>query len=352
MFTVDADYAGGNIRLYGQEGDTVHVAPDLRDTEGSWFYYNFRVRGAEGRTLTFCFDEPIVPPFGPAVSIGGAPWRFLPERVQRTERSFVFSFGPEEGCVRFAFSLPYQLRQLQERLAGYRHVEAGTLCLSEKGRPVPVLSAGDGALHVVLSCRHHCCESAASYVLEGMLDAIDADVRLRGKFSFLVLPFADLDGVEEGDQGKNRRPHDHNRDYTEAPIYAAVRAWTAKVRAFAPCAALDLHDPWRWGGVNDHLSLIHNRYAGPALDAFARTLDGVTASSFFRHEEKWDIRWNAGWNTEANGQDAAATSFYSRCGAKVACSVEIPYFGVSVPAAEDFRRLGRDLLEALDRSLS
>ncbi|MBN2131680.1 MAG: hypothetical protein JW741_19430, partial [Sedimentisphaerales bacterium] len=66
---VDADYPGGNITLDRIEGDTVHVRPDLRDTEGWWFYWSFRVRGAPGRSLRFAFRGPNpLGVRGPAVS--------------------------------------------------------------------------------------------------------------------------------------------------------------------------------------------------------------------------------------------------------------------------------------------
>ena len=84
-----------------------------------------------------------------------------------------------------------------------------------------MLKAGEGEKIVCFSCRHHCCESVAEYVLEGCLKEIEENADLCKKFTFYVLPFVDLDGVEDGDQGKNRAPHDHNRDYGEntAQIY-------------------------------------------------------------------------------------------------------------------------------------
>lgn len=348
MFAIDTDYAGGNVLVNGINGDEVRVAPDLRDTDGFWFYYNFRVSGAEGRELTFRFDKPIVSPFGPGISFDGKTWRFLPERIVRTPNSFSFRFAEKEREVWFAFSLPYQWERLKTRLKDYRAVAAEKLCLSEKGRTVYALSAGKGKTKIVLSCRHHCCETTASYVLEGMLDGIDADVRLREKFSFLILPFADLDGAEAGDQGKNRKPHDHNRDYTDNPLYNSVRAWSDAVRSFGPRAALDLHSPWLWGDKDDHVSVIYNRRAGNALDAFAELLGKATQNSPFRHERAWDIRWNVGWNTNKNGLEVSANDFYSRCGAEIACGIEIPYFGTELHGEDDFKRLGKDILTALD----
>ncbi len=74
----------------------------------------------------------------------------------------------------------------------------------------------------------------ASWSLEGLMDEVLADTTdgrwLREHVEFLVVPFMDKDGVEDGDQGKNRRPHDHNRDYLGESIYPEVAAW----RAFVP----------------------------------------------------------------------------------------------------------------------
>src|SRR5262247_3923851 len=76
---VDADIPGGNIVVDKIEGDTVSVHQDLRDTQGHWFYWQFRVRGAQGRTLTFQFTKgDVVGVLGPAMSVdGGESWTWL-----------------------------------------------------------------------------------------------------------------------------------------------------------------------------------------------------------------------------------------------------------------------------------
>ena len=51
-FTIDTKYPGGNAIVESINGDTIHLRPDLRDTEGWWFYWNFKVSGVSGRTLT------------------------------------------------------------------------------------------------------------------------------------------------------------------------------------------------------------------------------------------------------------------------------------------------------------
>ena len=47
---------------------------------------------------------------------------------------------------------------------------------------------------------------------------------IRDNADCVFVPFMDKDGVENGDQGKHRAPHDHNRDYT-AEIYTSVKAF-------------------------------------------------------------------------------------------------------------------------------
>ena len=93
---------------------------------------------------------------------------------------------------------------------------------SAGGGSVPYVTLGAGERRILLTARHHACESTGDYVMEGFLREFAVDP-LAG-FSVIAVPFVDYDGVIHGDQGKNRAPHDHNRDYTDAPIYPEVRA--------------------------------------------------------------------------------------------------------------------------------
>lgn len=52
---LDCNFPGGNIFVDKIEGDTVWLEQDIRDTEGFWFYWYFRIRGASRRALTFKF---------------------------------------------------------------------------------------------------------------------------------------------------------------------------------------------------------------------------------------------------------------------------------------------------------
>ena len=71
---------GPGIQLFERiEGDQVYLSQELRDTNGWWFYWNFRVRGAAGRTLTFKFTNGnVFGTQGPAISLdNGLTWSWL-----------------------------------------------------------------------------------------------------------------------------------------------------------------------------------------------------------------------------------------------------------------------------------
>ncbi|MBE6636527.1 MAG: hypothetical protein E7618_01845 [Ruminococcaceae bacterium] len=70
-------FPGGNAEVLSIKGDTVFLKPELRDTPHDWFYWCFAVVGAQGRTLTFCFDNNVrVGYYGAAVSHDLMTWHW------------------------------------------------------------------------------------------------------------------------------------------------------------------------------------------------------------------------------------------------------------------------------------
>ena len=154
---IDADYPGGNILVYKSSGravmnDTVYLRQDLRDMEWWWFYWNFRVRGAEGRTLhfKFCLKHPRlgILPFGtqgPGVSTdGGNIWTWLGADAVK-EDIFTYTFAPNAQDVGFCFTIPYQQRDLDKFINRHKenpHFSVQELCKTRKDRTVNRLHAG------------------------------------------------------------------------------------------------------------------------------------------------------------------------------------------------------------------
>ena len=368
---VDADFPGGNIILERIEGDTVFLRPDQRDSSTWWFYWQFRVRGSAGRTVKFQFigRNPIGTQ-GPAVSTDrGHTWSWLPSGTVR-DSSFEYTFEKLDREVRFCFSIPYleaNLRQFLQKNADNPHLEIHELCRSRGDRSVGRLHAGkivgDPKHRVLLTARHHACESVASYSLEGLLETVLSDSTLGrwfcGNVEILAVPFMDADGVEAGDQGKNRIPHDHNRDYAGDSIYPSVRT----LRRFVPewsaaklKVVLDLHCPYISGRQNEVIYLVGS--SNPAIwrqqEEFATILESVHRSPL-PYLAKSSLPFGTAWNTAANyGKQKSCSRWGSQqLSVSLASTIEIPYanVGAAVVTAENARAFGRDLALALRQYL-
>jgi len=350
-----------------QEGETVFLRPDLRDTEGWWFYWCFRVRGVADRRLRFVFrgDDPIGVR-GPAVSMnGGGTWRWL-GRDDTAEGAFSYLFPPGSEEVRFAFTIPYVQEDLDRFLDGLArtpHLRRDVLCSSRKGRSVELLRLGrlDGQCRhrLLVTCRHHACEAMASFVLEGIVEEVLCDSTegrwLREHVEFLVVPFVDKDGVEDGDQGKNRRPHDHNRDYAGASLYPSVAA----IRQLVPTwsqgrlrMALDVHCPWIRGEYNEFVYFPgpSNREHAESLARFSRILESSQTSGL-QYSAEDNLPYGQGWNTHQNytGGKSCAAWCSELLENRLATTIEIPYANANGAEvnAESARAFGRDLARAM-----
>lgn len=365
---IDCDFAGGNVVVERRAGDCVHLRQDLRDTEGTWFYWCFRVRGASGRRMEFRFTNgDVIGARGPACSVdGGERWVWLGEAAAAGP-SFSFTFSDAHAEVRFCIAVPYLERDLRKFLGRHEGEEAmrlETLCRTEGGRDAEVIHAGclDGAPRhrILVTARHHCCESLASYALEGILESVLGPDGLgewyRTNVEVMAVPFADKDGVEQGDQGKNRRPHDHNRDYGEQPIYSTVAALKRRVPRWSGeklRIALDLHCPYIKGGeTNEVIYFVGGedqrnwRHVCEFAQAFEESQRGPLRFAAYDN-----LPFGRGWNTKANyGSGRSCASWTSGLpGIGFGTSLEIPYAnaGGQEVNAQTARLLGRDLARAI-----
>ena len=365
---IDADFPGGNVTIGTITGDVVDLKPDLRDTRGQWFYWCFRVNGAQGRTLTFNFTagEP-VGVRSAAISLdSGDTWKWLGQPADK--KSFTYAFPADAGEIRFSFGMPYTQRHLDAFLKSIgpsAYLKTEPLCQSRKGRSVERLHVGklDGEprFRVLITCRAHACEMMTSYSAEGIIQAALAD-DARGKWfrdnvEMVLVPFVDKDGVEDGDQGKNRQPRDHNRDYDAGSLYPETRA----LQQFAPkwsagkrLVTLDLHCPHIRGDVNEKIYLVGQQGMEAKGQRFSEILERTRKGPLV-YQAADNVPFGTLWNTAANftaGMNASRWAA-SLPGIDLACTFELPYAnakGVEVNA-DSARAFGKDLATAIKEYL-
>ena len=381
---VDDRLPGGNVVVESVAGDVVRVRPDMRDTEGGWFYWAFRVTGAEGRTVKFSFGENwFVGSRGPAVSFDrGKTWEWgdLLQPAPAEEATgdhadasgFTWAFRAEDCEVWFAQTMPYSLDDWRAFLSRHAAQEGkafvtNELCRTRKGRGVPFARFGnlsdDAPYRIVLTARHHCEEASASFVLEGLLETVlapsELGVWLRREVEFRVVPFVDFDGMTDGDQGKNRKPHDHCRDYNAKPIYPEVRAVMSGLRAWRPDVAIDVHSPWLRGSwlkkdnSNEFVYQVGLRqpYRAAQQRRFGGILEKVqTGGLGYRRAD--DYAYGRAWNSDANyakGRTLVQWASAEFPESALTTTFEIPFANArrKTLQPDDLRTFGRDLAMAL-----
>lgn len=368
--SIDAEIPAGNRVLERVDGDQVYLRQEWRGSSRWWFYWAFRVRGAEGRRLTFNFtDGEPVGTRGPAVSADrGLSWRWLNKDF--TKKSFSYTFGPSESDMRFAMGMVYTQLEWDRFLArfeGSPNVEKGLLTVTDRGRNVEKLRLGciraEPRYRVLLTARHHCCEMMASYVLEGLVGKVLANGEesqwLRENVEFLVVPFVDKDGVEEGDQGKGRAPRDHNRDYDGVSVHAETAALRDQIPGWGGeklAMVIDVHCPWIRGEHNEWVYQVGSADTNLWVrqQAFGKLVESVQPN-VLAYKQANDLPYGKAWNTAANYSQGMSLCRWAGGlpGERFVGSFEIPYAtanGTEVNA-QSARQFGENMAVAIRQYL-
>ncbi len=330
---------GGNIKVVSVDGKSALLDVELRDTEGDWFYWAFRAKFPEPGVYEFKFVRPNkVGTRGPAVSCdGGRNWRWLAPQGHPGHQSFRYEFKGGDGDVLFCMGMRYlqqDFDRFKQELAS-PYLKSRELCKSRKGRSVELTEVREGApkYRILLTSRHHAGEMMATRALEGILRAVCADTEFGREFRrtavLYAVPFVDKDGVEDGDQGKKRRPHDHARDYGAAPIYPEVRAIQSLIQTEKPVFILDLHCPWiRGGDSNERPYMVGTANAGMsrAMERFGTILEAESRPEV-PYRKADNIPFGTGWNKAENYTQGMTVKHFAQDLPYVACAqtLEIPF---------------------------
>lgn len=271
---IRTDFPGGNLLVEENAGQEVKISQDQRTTKVPWFYWYFEAKALKPGKVTFEFKKETgetlnkVGMQGPAISTdGGRTWKWT-ARDEGGSNAFTYEFSKPGEVVRFSSTLPYLKADLDAFLEKNKespHLHTEVLVRTGKGRDVPLIRIGEEGKDrkpFLVTGRQHANESVASYVLEGFMQAALSDTpaggEFRKKYVLYSVPLVDLDGVEDGDQGKNRAPHDHNRDWSDAPIYPEIVAlkkldgekdFKLTMDFHCPTLLMDIHQRIYFGGL-------------------------------------------------------------------------------------------------------
>ncbi len=365
---IRSDFPGGNIvvnDISSSNGQTVvTLEQDLKGTADHWFYWCFKVEKKAAETVLFRFvNGEVVNHHGPAVSHDGNNWTWLhtyyEEDTPNLHTEFSYTFEENE-TVYFCFTIPYLYKEFEKFASEFNEDEQfdlSTLTKSEQGRELPLIKMGNGDKNIVFTARHHCCESTGSYALEGVMRSLLTTHRdMLEKYTFYVVPFVDIDGAQNGDQGKDRVPHDHNRDYIDEPIYEYTKAMYKFIADKDVEVFLDFHSPWKWGEY-DSIPHIHRGakdHGANSLDVnFFDNLEEITKGH--RIYFAWDRSGKTRVGVVANKEGTPCSNNYfaiAKCPV-LSATIETPYAGNNREGytKEELFDWGEDILIALKKTL-
>lgn len=261
---VVSDFAGGSVEVAAidQESRTIRFSPATHRDLGwdCWWYFQVTgIRPGEELTLDLRGDVWSTPKHA-AFSLDGKKWEQT-AAGNRIDGGIVYRQKIDGDTAWFAWGppfLPEDAQQLVDRAARTAPAaEAFRLCETRGGRNTPALRLNalapdePGQTIVWIQARQHAWECGSSWVCRGLVEWLISDDKrvqsLRRTTSFVIVPVMDIDNVAIGAGGKNQKPQDHNRDWTDEPYWRAVAAAQQEILKLDEegrlAAFIDLHNP-------------------------------------------------------------------------------------------------------------
>ena len=253
-----------------------------------------------------------------------------------------------------AFCFPYglpEVTKLVDDCTGYW--SADTIGVSQGGRPLIRLSNGYGSTGddrrpgFYFTARQHSGETPGSWVLDGLL----RKAAEMGEAAPLIwaVPLTNIDGVEQGDYGKDNFPYDLNRAWGQPPMRYETQAFMSDMKRWKercrPQLCIDFHAP---GGCETEgaYCFMPDPETNPSLLAETTRWLGVVERAVGHHAHDpfgRVARYKSRWETPG-----ISTWCRETLGVPILC-METPYSVIHdvVMTREEYREIGAAIALAL-----
>ncbi len=364
------DFPGGSatVEEIDQQARSIALLPGSNPDRGWECWWYFKLEGIEpGETITLdvggmTFARPDQAQF----SLDQQQW-MQTAAGDRQQGRIVYRQRINAREAWFAWGPPFQLEDAQTLVREAARKDSRAipfdLCRSREGRPIPALrftpENADADTHGIwIQARQHAWESGSSWVCRGFVEWLLSDdssaAALRTNASITVVPIMDVDNVERGAGGKNQKPHDHNRDWSEEPHWPEVRAAMNRISAMDRDKRLhlfvDLHNP----GPNDRAVHFHIAPRELLSDRGRRNLDFFLSSAAEEMTGRLPFAGKvveSGENYDENWRRISKTWVALHCQPQVVAVTLETGWNTPQSTQEGYLSVGRDLGRTIERYL-
>ena len=254
---VRSDFDNGNGQLHKWDSEKQLLQVKVKRYNGCRnIWWHFQISGlTPGKTIRFvCDHDPVAGDINPVYSTDKVNWRRL------DDENAPYKLTPDAETVWVARNIPYPYGksvELANSLRGKENVQVSTLCKSEADHDVVMLRFTDTSVPdtdkklIWIQARQHAFESHGSWIAHGFAQHLASEEAkpLLQKAILYVVPIMDVDNVFKGSAGKDQKPIDFNRCWSDKldrwnAVDAAINTINAQITTNPLILFMDLHDPW------------------------------------------------------------------------------------------------------------
>lgn len=261
---VTADFPGGSakVELFDQAARLVRIVPGSDPDRGWVCWWYFKLSGIEpGETIALDVGTGAwATPDRASFSLDNRTWTHTAAGERQGQR-IVYRQKIEAREAWFAWGPPFvpadAARLVDDLAKTSPHAQPFELCRTREDRPVPAVrvsqpGAADAERRGIwIQARQHAWESGSSWVCRGFSEWLVSDdpraESLRKLAQVTIVPVMDIDNVAVGAGGKQQKPQDHNRDWSDQPHWKSVEAAQREIARMNAAGRfdmfVDLHNP-------------------------------------------------------------------------------------------------------------
>lgn len=227
LFVIDARFEGGDLdKCKFKSRDSVELTfrPEDYKVDDAFAWFSFKVTATVPRDLTIKLRFPdAYARYWPKISNDGQSWEPAGEdRVTRGRKgkSMTLSVAVDEDgtwvSAQELVTLAFYKEWLEE-LNAHGEILTAVIGQSVEGRPIHLAKTANKREAIVLLGRQHPAEVPGALTMRDFVDVVIGDTelaqRFRERFTLLIVPLVNPDGVVNGHSRHNSGRVDLNRDW-------------------------------------------------------------------------------------------------------------------------------------------